>query len=198
MGFPGSLLFLGLIFPAIAWLSVVTGILTAIQEKRSVSFVFIPFVGPISLTIWILVEGHSPWWIMAAWLGDIGTIGSLPSLPHLIRDYWNHSRFTQIMELRGDHGNQSVVITLHQAGNYAFHKSWTLAQGETGTTGLGEPGTFTLEAETIVLISHLGVTRKLIPQENGHFFVDENLGERPDLQQYSLDRWELIRQPTGK
>ena len=70
-----GLFIVGAFFPALSWLTGVASYLSwRLHEKHS-SPVFVPFVGPIVLTWWVL-SAHKPLWaIPLIWLCDLGTIG---------------------------------------------------------------------------------------------------------------------------
>lgn len=84
--------------------------------------IFIPFIGPIILTNWILRNGMPLWIVPIVWIGDVGTLAFLSELPSLTREWWQTCNYTKIATLRGSHGAESVVITFHSTGRYLFLK----------------------------------------------------------------------------
>ncbi len=68
------LLVLGLLFPCLSWL---TGIISWIESsrlKKNVSAIYIPFIGPLLISIWLGIY-NKPWWtFLLAWVFDLGTV----------------------------------------------------------------------------------------------------------------------------
>jgi len=90
-----SLLVAGLIFPVISLLTTMGSLASQWRQKKYSSPVFIPFIGPVLLTSWV-VFAHKPLWFVAiVWLADIGTLAFLAVSPQLIRDWWHRSSFHQ-------------------------------------------------------------------------------------------------------
>jgi len=107
------LLIAGVIFPAISLLTGIGSLLYQWRHKKYASPVFIPFVGPLLLTSWVILAHKALWFVAIAWVADIGTIAFLAVSPRLIRDCWHTSSFTRILSLNGSQDNQSAIITLH-------------------------------------------------------------------------------------
>jgi hypothetical protein len=185
------LLIVGLIFPAISWLSVLGGHLQSRATGKSCSGVYVPFIGPILIDLWLHRVGAPGWTMLVPWITDIGTLFFLWLLPAMLLSEWRTSRFTRTMLLAGAKDNQSVKISFHKGGDYVMYKTWHRPDGEFGITGLGEPGSFESESRFITLTSHTGSTRKLIRIDDG-FVVEDS--ESPG--DYSLDKWILQRQPA--
>lgn len=181
-----SLLVVGLIFPAISWLTLVGGIVQARRTGKSSSGIYIPFIGPILIDLWIIAVGAPKWMLVVPWMADIGTLLFLRALPRLILDAWRTSRFTRTFLLTGGRGNQAVEISFHKGGYYVLRKTWQRAAGECGMTARGEPGTFVSAPDGITLTSHTGSARQL--RQIGNGFVVEDSGSLGD---YSLDQWML-------
>jgi hypothetical protein len=154
--------------------------------------VFIPFVGPVLLTWWVFIAGQTRWLIPLAWLLDLGTIAVLVALPRLSREWWQLSVFTHLTTLRGSHGIEKVILTLHRGGRYCLKKSWDRSHGELGVVGLGETGTFIDDGDVLKLESHHGLTRRLQRADTNAFDVAEPETGRPELQSYSLHGWRLF------
>lgn len=181
----------GLLFPALSLLTVLASAMTWWRSHRHASAVLIPFIGPALLTCWILLRGYSGWFIPLAWLLDIGTLVFLSVLPRLIREWWQTSVFTRTMILRGTQGIQRAEITIHRGGRYLLTKTWNRPRDELGIVGLGEPGSFVAEGETLTLVSDHGLRRELRRVARSAYDVDEPEEDCPQFQDYSLRGWRL-------
>jgi hypothetical protein len=188
-----TLVVAGVIFPALSWMTAASALWTSWRTNRHSSPIFIPFVGPLLLTCYILVEGRSRWMVPAVWALDIGTLAFLWVLPRLAMELWNTSSFTRIMTLRGTSGIQNAVITLHTTGHYMLKKSWDRQEGESGIARLGEPGTFCADGDAFELVSHSGLRRRLVRADDQSFLVEEHQGGQAAPTDYdpSLHRWLL-------
>jgi hypothetical protein len=185
------LLIAGLIFPMISLLTVIASLVYQWRQKRRSSPVFIPLVGPVLLTSWV-VSAHKPLWIIAiVWGADIGTLAFLAASPKLLRDWWRTSSFTRFLALNGNKDNQSAFITLHSSGHYLLKKSWARPPGQTGIAGLGEPGTFSQLGDRYELTSHVGLRRLIQKTDEGAYRVEEEELPKEGLRDYSLIGWVL-------
>ncbi len=189
--FGTTLLIAGLIFPILSLLTCIASLVIRWGNNRYSSPVFIPFVGPMLLTWWVFVAGQTRWLIPLVWLVDLGTIAFLFVLPRMTREWWQLSVFTRLMTLRGSHGIEKVILTLHQGGRYFLKKSWDRSHGELGIVGLGETGTFIDDGEWLKLESHHGLTRRLQRADTNAFDVAEPDTAMPELQNFSLHGWRL-------
>lgn len=186
-----TLLIAGLIFPAISLLTGVGSLLHRWRTKKYSSPVFVPFVGPILLTCWVMVD-HRPFWLIAVvWVADIGTLMFLAVSPRLVADWWRTSCFTKILTLRGSKGIQSAVITLHSSGHYLLKKSWNRPPGEIGILGLGEPGTYVCKDDNYELTAHHGLHRTLRKIDETTYRVEEDSPIKEELRNYTLNEWLL-------
>ena len=181
-----ALLILGLVFPMLSWLTLVVGSIQARSTGKSSSGVYIPFIGPILIDIWLLGVGAPSWSLIIPWIVDIGTLFFLWVLPQMVVDGWRTSRFTRTFLFVGVQGNQTVEISLHKGGRYVLKKQWQRPPNECGITGLGEPGTFQQDGDQFTLTSHTGWTR-VIRRQAGEFFVADSEAEGD----YQLDGWTL-------
>ncbi len=186
-----ALLVVGLFFPVVAWLSGLGAAWVAWREERNCSAIFIPYVGPILLTCWILLEHRSWWLIPAAWLLDPATVAFTYVLPRLVGEYWVTSSFTRIMTLNGVNGRAAAVLTLHSTGHYLLQKSWTLAGGETGMVSLGEVGRFSRNDSGYELVAKSGLRRRLVRDADHTFLVEEDLKTGPKCNDHSIGGWLL-------
>ena len=185
------LLIAGLIFPVISLLTGIASLVYQRRQKKYASPIFIPVIGPVLLTSWVM-SAHKPLWIIAiVWVSDIGTLAFLAASPQLFRDWWRTSSFTRFLALNGNKDNQIAIITLHSNGHYLLKKSWTLPPGQTGITGLGEPGTFTQQGDRYELTSHVGLRRLLQKTDEGAYRVEEEELPKEELRDYSLIGWML-------
>ncbi len=186
-----SLLIAGMIFPTISLLTGIGSLLHQWRHKKHASPVFIPFIGPLLLTCWVILAHKPLWFVPVVWIVDIGTLAFLAVSPGLIADWWRTSSFTRILTLHGKQDGQSAIMTLHSSGHYVLKKSWSRPPGQTGIVGLGEPGTFTQAVNQYELTSHLGLYRILRKTDEGTYRVEENEPASVDLHEYSLNGWLL-------
>lgn len=184
-----ALLVAGLIFPALSLFTGMASLWDRWRRKKHSSPVFMPFIGPIVLTCWVLVVQKPLWWIPLVWMADIGTMVFLLISPRLIADWWHTSSFTRVLTLRGEHDIQHAVITLHSSGHYLLKKSWRRPPGQIGIIALGEPGTFTQTENQYELTSYLGLHRILQKTPEGTYRVEEDTASNESLQNYSLHGW---------
>lgn len=129
--------------------------------------------------------------IPVVWVLDIGTMCCIPMMPRIIRESWESSKYTRILTLHGVNGNQDVVIEFQRNGKYALRKRWDKGTSEYGILGVGEPGTFSMDGDTIKMESHVGQMRNLTKTREGTFLVEDRMIERPDLHRYCIDKWLL-------
>jgi hypothetical protein len=158
------------------------------------SAVYIPLLGPALLTSWIVLDGRpSLWLIPTVWIGDLGTIVFLLHLPSMMREWWQTSRFTLVLKLRGENGIESVTLTLHSGGHYLLRKRWARQKDELGILELGEPGTFIQLGNDYELTVHFGLRRvvRLIEEKQGEksYLVNEEPSPAPE--ECSLNGWML-------
>lgn len=189
--FGTSLLIAGLIFPTLSLLTYVASLATRWRHGRYASPVFIPFIGPVLLTRWVFVDGHSSWVIPLVWLLDLGTVAFLIVLPRLTWEWWQISAFTRLMILRGSHGIENAILSLHRGGRYFLRKSWDRTQGELGIVGLRETGTFIADGEILALKSNHGLNRRIQRIATNTFDVSELGDNRLELRDYSLHGWRM-------
>ena len=181
-----ALLILGLVFPMLGWLTLVAGAIQFRATGKGSSGVYIPFIGPALIDIWLLQIGAPAWSLILPWFGDIGTLFFLWVLPKMVVDEWRYSRFTRTTLFVGSRGNQNVEISLHKGGRYVLKKRWRRSSDECGITALGEPGTFEQVGDEFTLISHMGWTRIIRRQAHGFSVADKEAEEN-----YRLDGWTL-------
>lgn len=188
---PDLLLIAGLIFPVVSLLSGIGSLVYQWRHKKHSSPVFIPLIGPVLLTSWV-ISTHKPLWIIAmVWVADIGTLAFLAASPQLLRDWWHTCSFTRVLALNGSTDNQSAIITLHSTGHYLLKKSWTRPPGQTGIVGLGEPGTFTQLDDRYELVSHVGLRRVIQKTDERAYRVEQEELPKEELRDHSLSGWVL-------
>jgi len=175
-----STLFLaiGLLFPAISWLTLITGYLHYKWHGGSSSGVYVPFVGPGLLDLWLLARGEPGWALVVPWLADVGTLFFLVALPRLVRDVWQTSRFTRLLLLSGEHSDTRVEISLHRGGHYLLRKHWNPDATTHASAGyrpvfLGEPGVCEEVTGGWRLTSHAGRVRLLLRGEGSGYVVSD-------------------------
>ena len=181
-----ALLVLGLIFPLLSWFTFIGGAIQHWRTKKSCSGIYIPFIGPILIDIWIVAVGSPVWTLIVPWVLDIGTLFFIWVLPRLIADAWQTSRFTRTFLFVGSKGNQTVEISLHRGGRYVLKKQWQRPSNECSITALGKPGTFKVNGEEFILTSHLG-WRRIIRKQDDEFLIRDAESEGD----YRLDGWSL-------
>jgi len=186
-----TLIAIGLIFPMISLVTGIASLIARWRYNKHSSPVFVPFIGPFLLSGVIANHGDHLWLIPIVWVCDIGTVAFLCVTPRLIAEWWAVSRFTQILGLKGEFGNESAVLTLHSTGQYLLKKKWRRTPGELGVIAVGEPGTFTQSKDGYNLIAYHGLRRTLRPEGAGQYVVEEDDTEKPSMQNYSLKHWHL-------
>lgn len=188
---PNLLLVAGLFFPAVSLLTGMGSIVSRWRYKKHSSPVFIPLIGPVLLTGWVISADKPLWMIAIAWVADIGTLAFLAASPKLFRDWWRTSSFTRVLVLNGTKGNQSAILTFHSTGHYLLKKSWIRPCGQTGIVRLGEPGTFTQLGDRYELTSHAGLRRLLQKTDERAYRVEKEDLPKEELRDDSLRGWVL-------
>jgi len=184
-------LFAGITFPCV---SLLTGTISLVQYwrfKKHESPIFIPFIGPLCLSVLVLYFGKPLWLIPVVWIADVGTVAFLWISPRVVADWWNVSGFTRILTLHGSQGAQSAVLTLHSTGHYFLKKSWQLAPGAFGICGLGDSGTYRRTEDDFELVTHHGLRRFLRTAANGTYLVEEGQADAATNGNSSLKDWTL-------
>lgn len=176
----------GLFFPVISWITLALSIFFA-RAGRSTSGVYIPLIGPVLLSVWLVRAGEPNWMLLLPWILDIGTVFFFAAAPGLIREYWQTSRFTRTFKLAGTQGDQTVEISFHQGGRYFLTKRWNRSMGETAVIAMSEPGTYSQGEILLNLCSLAGRTRHLALEGSG--YVVSDAGATDDLQ---IQGWQLI------
>jgi hypothetical protein len=171
---PIVFLFTGLVFPVIALLTGIAAGIDRWKRNKHSSPVFIPFIGPVFLTTWVVLS-HHPWWLIPlVWLGDIGTVNVILLSPKLISQWWDTCSHTRILSLHGAKGNQSAKLTFHATGRYLLRKEWRRPPDECGIVSLGELGDFTQTQEAFQMKADQGWVRRLNPLAESRFQVQED------------------------
>lgn len=173
------LLAIGLIFPIISLLSGIASLADRFFKNKHSSPVFVPFIGPILLTAWLVQTGRPTWLIPIVWCADIGTDAFLIMGPRLIRQWWETSSFTRLLTLHGRRGIENVVITLHSTGHYLLRKNWNRARGQKGIMSWAETGEYTQTTDEYCFVAHYHgsrhTLRKTSPEQ--YIVVEELLPE---------------------
>jgi hypothetical protein len=158
------------------------------------SAVYIPLLGPVFLTTWIVLDGRpSSWLIPAVWICDLGTVVILIHTPGLLREWWQTSRFTLVLKLRGEKGSESATLTLHSGGHYLLRKCWARPKGECGIVELGELGTFVQSGNDYEITAHFGLRRilRLVEVKEGAQSYRVTEDPPPEHAEHSLNGWTL-------
>jgi hypothetical protein len=180
-----TLLASGLLFPLISWITFLLSVWTARAGRHS-SGVYVPFVGPVLLDVWLAGAAAPGWSLILPWILDIGTLFFFAWLPRLGKELWETSRFTRVITLNGAQGNQTAEFSFHRGGNYQLWIRWQRAPGELGLLAVGDPGTFVKRDRQLELISHTGRERALVA--TGDAYVVNDTGPQDH---YHLQGWHL-------
>lgn len=183
------LLVLGLLFPVISCLSTIISLIDRWKHKKHSSPLYIPFIGPVLLTIWIISSHSHLWLVLIAWICDIGTIAFMIASPRLILDWWNTCSFTRILNLHSSYGIQRAKLSFHSTGRYFLHKEWHHPPGEYGTISVGDGGHFVRKGDVIEMTSDWGWSRKIHLISDNCFKVIEEINVRDKNPDYSISNW---------
>lgn len=82
------LLIVGLLFPIVSWVSLPLMVYAGKRTGRVQSGIFVPFIGPVLLDVWLVLAGWPTWWLFVPWLLDIGTLFFLFALSRMILGEW--------------------------------------------------------------------------------------------------------------
>ncbi len=190
MSFPlVLLLILGLCYPL---LGIVTGLCSLVdrwRNKRRSSPVFVPILGPVFLSLWIMLSGHRWYFVPLVWALDPGTLVLLIYTPKLVREWWQTCSYTEILRLHSEKDKQKAILTLHSTGHYCLKKTWRRKPFELGIRSLGEPGEFRETADGYTLTSFHGIQRKLTRSGGSGFLASELKPLAETRSDYSLDGW---------
>jgi hypothetical protein len=187
--YPIVFLVTGLLFPLISLLTGIAALIDRWTRKKNSSPVFIPFIGPVLLTTWVVLS-HYPWWVVPlVWMGDIGTVAFLILSPKLISEWWDTCSYTRVLSLHGSRDNQTAQLSFHSTGRYLLRKKCQRAPNECGFLSLGEPGVFTQTEEALEMKADHGWERRLDAVSEGHFRVseDEEVDRKHPI--YSIAGW---------
>jgi len=170
------------------WLTTFFAALKYRRTEKHCSPVWIPIVGPLFISGFLLSRGYS-WWVSPLpWILDIATMGVIVSIPRIVRDEWRTSGLTRIATLVGDYDIQTARLSLHRRGHYLLKKKWHRAKPEPGIISLGELGSYCCDGPDILLESQSGASRRLSLQSAGRYAVLEGseFSENDSLQGWVL------------
>lgn len=184
--YQSPLLILGILFPALGWFSFIASTVKRLRTGKPSSGVYIPFIGPMLIDMWLRSVGAQPWTMILPWMADIGTLHFIWMMPRLLSEIWRYSRWTRLFVLSGSHENQTVLISFHKGGHYVLKKNWQRPAGETGIVSLGEPGTFICDGNGWILTSYLGGIRQITSGKDHWYVVDP-----ASPLEYRIDGWSL-------
>ncbi|MBL7647713.1 MAG: hypothetical protein JNK74_16125 [Candidatus Hydrogenedentes bacterium] len=159
--------------------------------SESFSPILVPLLGPLSLTLAIILNKW-PWWlILIACMTDLGTLVLLWYLPAIIREESKTSRFTCVMRLKGRFDNAHTVLTFHTSGKYSLQKRWSRPLKEGDAIETGELGTFAETTDGYALTSDEGIKRDLV--RDGKAYRVKLESELPERCPYlSIAGWILV------
>jgi hypothetical protein len=187
--YPIVFLITGLLFPLISLLTGIAALMDRWKRKKNSSPVFIPFIGPVLLTTWVVLS-HYPWWVIPiVWMGDIGTVGFLMLSPKIISEWWDTCSYTRVLSLHGAKDNQTAQLSFHSTGRYLMRKQWLRPPKECGIVSLGEPGGFTQMEEAFEMKADQGWQRRLTAVSEGRFQVTEDEEVDQEHPSYSIAGW---------
>lgn len=170
-----NILFVGLLFPLLGWLTFALSRIQYARTGRASSGIYIPFIGPILIDIWLFAIAAPTWTLLIPWIADIGTIAFVYMTPRLLHEFWRTSCFTRIAVLEGMMSNMHVRVSLHRNAHYLLEKRWSRPPNETGILKFSEIGTYRDEGSTITLTSSVGAIRRLQKQCNDYVAEDTEL-----------------------
>lgn len=145
-----TLIVLGGLLCVANWLSVLQSILT----KKFHSAV--PFFGAGLLGGGMLLVPATRHWAWLAILLDYGTLAFIIALPHLIHEAWNTSQFNLLRDYSGKIENKFVRLRLFRRGIFTIRISIQRPPGQSGLTGTGTIGTWSVSDERLKLEIHGG------------------------------------------
>jgi hypothetical protein len=160
---------IGLLLPAISWITLGLSVYDWHRHRRNSSPVFIPVIGPLIVSGWIVATHRSPLWIPLAWIADIGTLAYLRASPRIVRELWDTSRWTQTQEFRANHGEWTATLTLHSTG--AYHLRYSRDSVGLGLKEQSIAGKYTREGDEIHLLAVRGENHdlKLVRERGGRY-----------------------------
>lgn len=171
-----SVLIIGLIFPLLSWLTFILCAIQSCRTGKNPSGIYIPFIGPVLIDIWILTEGLPAWMLILPWVLDIGTVFFIRVLPGLIIELWQTSVFTRICFFVGVKANERVEVSLHRSGRYLMKRQWQRPPNEPGITALSETGSFEATGKDFILTSHTG-SKRVLEKKLSEWLVIDNDAE---------------------
>lgn len=151
--FANGLLLMGLFFPVVSWVTLPLAWWTSRKTGRHCSAVMIPVIGPICLTLWLLVAKHSVWLIPLVWILDPATALFLWVFLWKVPCDWIHERRTCIARFQGKRGRHAVKLSLYEDGSYTLEHDWRLSLRELGVTSSREIGHFSKLGDEFELVS---------------------------------------------
>ncbi len=193
-GFMYYLLVFGLLPPLITYASVTAAWWFSWRHGGHASAIYIPFLGPILLTSWIVLDDRPLFWLIpAVWIGDLGTVVFLIHIPGMVRELWHTSWFTLVLKLHGEKGIETATLTLHAGGHYILWKRWARQKDELGIVELSEPGTFIQLGNNYELTAHFGLRRlvHLVEEKEGEQSYLVNEETLQGYEEHSLSGWML-------
>jgi len=175
----------GLLFPSISWITFLLSVWNSRAGRHS-SGVYIPFVGPVVLDVWLAGAAAPGWSLILPWILDIGTLFFLAWLPRLGKELWETSRYTRVFTLNGAQGKQTAEFSFHRGGNYQLWIRWQRAPGELGLLALGEQGTYAKRDRQLELLSDAGRERALVATGDAYVVSDSGPQDNSQLQLWHL------------
>jgi len=104
----------------------------------------------------------------------------------MIRDYWDTSKWTRVLEIRGEQEGISALLSVHTTGHYHLQKNWRRQKGQPGILSLSNSGLVEVAGDNYILTGygHRTVLRKVGDKS----FVVE---DKDNPNESSLDGWQL-------
>jgi hypothetical protein len=181
---------LALFFPTISWLCAIAVWADRRSKNKHFSPVYVPLIGPILMTTWILLQGVPRWTIPLAWALDIGTMAFFRCVPWLWRDYWNTSRWNRTIELAGETANVSATVSIHKTGHYHLEKHWKRPKGECGIVSHSEVGLVENLPDGFTLT--MGGRKRFLRRTSERVYTAEEVNDGTISSDSSIDSWQLV------
>jgi len=162
---------IGFLLPVVAWITLGLSAYDRWRYGKHSSPVFIPIIGPLIISLWIVAMQYSPLWIPLAWVSDIGTLAFLRVVPRIIREEWDTSWWTRVSEFRAARDNWTARLTLHSTGAYHLVYKNQNHVDQLGLKEISIAGKFSRRGDEIHLKGVRGDDHdlKLIRQPDGCF-----------------------------
>ena len=179
-------LIIGLIFPLISLLYLISIFILAARSQKTISGVWVPFVGPLFINVWQNDMGHPGWSFIMPWVLDAGTIVFIIAVPRLFLDFWKYSSFTRVNLLKSSGRESEVTISIHKSGLCLFKQDWKREKNKIGVISVSEPCKYHFEENRLKIMGNTDSTRIL--QKDG---TEYKVIEDDSADNYNIKGWVL-------